>query len=104
MLNDTYKNLATIKIVKICLSLICIRISDMIGDIEKGKFIEDRKVMCYIACIYQMSQIVRILLNLLIFRLKISVCFYIYYTSVSRPLTDISWVFLAICSQWYTYL
>lgn len=50
----------------------------MIGDIEKGKFIEDRKVMCYIACIYQMSQIVRFLLNLLIFRLKISVCFYIY--------------------------
>lgn len=71
------KTLLLLKIVKICLSLICIRISDMIGDIEKGKFIEDRKVMCYIACIYQMSQIVRILLNL-IFRLKISVCFYIY--------------------------
>ncbi|CAH2090299.1 unnamed protein product [Euphydryas editha] len=32
---------------------------DMVGDIEKGKFIEDRKVMCYIACIYQMSQIVK---------------------------------------------
>ncbi|XP_045452036.1 general odorant-binding protein 72-like [Melitaea cinxia] len=32
---------------------------DMVGNIEKGKFIEDRKVMCYIACIYQMSQIVK---------------------------------------------
>nr|UDM59715.1 putative odorant binding protein 15 [Corcyra cephalonica] len=32
---------------------------DLIGDIEKGKFIEDRNVMCYIACIYQMTQIVK---------------------------------------------
>ncbi|KPJ06554.1 General odorant-binding protein lush [Papilio machaon] len=32
---------------------------DLIGDIQKGKFIEERNVMCYIACIYQMSQIVK---------------------------------------------
>nr|AOG12870.1 odorant binding protein [Eogystia hippophaecolus] len=32
---------------------------DLIGDIEKGKFIEDRNVMCYIACIYQMLQVVK---------------------------------------------
>ncbi|GBP31820.1 General odorant-binding protein 72 [Eumeta japonica] len=31
---------------------------DQVGEIEKGKFIEERNVMCYIACIYQMSQIV----------------------------------------------
>ncbi|KAG7302160.1 hypothetical protein JYU34_013631 [Plutella xylostella] len=30
-----------------------------IVDIEKGKFIEEKNVMCYIACIYQMSQIVK---------------------------------------------
>ncbi|KAL4711137.1 hypothetical protein ACJJTC_009508 [Scirpophaga incertulas] len=32
---------------------------DQIGSIDKGKFIEDKNVMCYIACIYQMSQIVK---------------------------------------------
>ncbi|XP_050344018.1 general odorant-binding protein 72-like [Nymphalis io] len=32
---------------------------DLVGDIEKGKFIQDKNVMCYIACIYQMSQIVK---------------------------------------------
>ncbi|XP_045537037.1 uncharacterized protein LOC106719796 [Papilio machaon] len=32
---------------------------DLIGDIQKGQFIEERNVMCYIACIYQMSQIVK---------------------------------------------
>ncbi|XP_045499679.1 general odorant-binding protein 72-like [Colias croceus] len=32
---------------------------DLIGDIEKGKFIEERSVMCYIACVYQMTQIVK---------------------------------------------
>ncbi|CAG9788064.1 unnamed protein product [Diatraea saccharalis] len=32
---------------------------DQVGGIEKGKFIEDRNVMCYIACIYQMSQVVK---------------------------------------------
>ncbi|XP_046968257.1 uncharacterized protein LOC124535899 [Vanessa cardui] len=32
---------------------------DMVGDIEKGKFIQEKSVMCYIACIYQMSQIVK---------------------------------------------
>ncbi|NP_001140185.1 odorant-binding protein 1 [Bombyx mori] len=30
-----------------------------IGDIEKGKFIEQKNVMCYIACIYQMTQIIK---------------------------------------------
>nr|BAV56789.1 odorant binding protein 2 [Ostrinia furnacalis] len=32
---------------------------DLISGIEKGKFIEDRNVMCYIACIYQMTQVVK---------------------------------------------
>ncbi|CAG4996587.1 unnamed protein product [Parnassius apollo] len=32
---------------------------DLIGDIDKGKFIEQRNVMCYIACIYQMTQVVK---------------------------------------------
>ncbi|CAH2258895.1 jg12576 [Pararge aegeria aegeria] len=32
---------------------------DLIGDIEKGKFVQERNVMCYIACIYQMSQIIK---------------------------------------------
>ncbi|XP_063538773.1 general odorant-binding protein 72-like [Cydia strobilella] len=32
---------------------------DMVGDIEKGKFIEEKGVMCYIACIYQMANVVK---------------------------------------------
>ncbi|KAM3962051.1 general odorant-binding protein 72-like [Aphomia sociella] len=32
---------------------------DLIRDIDKGTFIEDRNVMCYIACIYKMSQIIK---------------------------------------------
>ncbi|XP_049874881.1 general odorant-binding protein 72-like [Pectinophora gossypiella] len=32
---------------------------DLIGNIEKGQFIEERDVMCYIACIYQMTQVVK---------------------------------------------
>ncbi|XP_026752851.2 general odorant-binding protein 72 [Galleria mellonella] len=32
---------------------------DLIKDIEKGIFIEDRDVMCYMACIYQMTQVVK---------------------------------------------
>nr|QLI62016.1 odorant-binding protein 13 [Streltzoviella insularis] len=32
---------------------------EQVGEIEQGKFIEDRNVMCYIACIYTMSQIVK---------------------------------------------
>nr|CAJ2313462.1 Odorant-binding protein 1 [Metisa plana] len=32
---------------------------DQIGGIESGKFLEDRNVMCYIACIFQMSQVVK---------------------------------------------
>nr|AGM38605.1 odorant binding protein [Chilo suppressalis] len=32
---------------------------DQIGSIEKGKFIEDKNVMCYIACIYQMTQVIK---------------------------------------------
>nr|AXF48751.1 odorant-binding protein ABP1 [Lobesia botrana] len=32
---------------------------DMIGEIEKGKFIEEKPVMCYIACVYQMAQVVK---------------------------------------------
>ncbi|KAG6440979.1 hypothetical protein O3G_MSEX001624 [Manduca sexta] len=31
---------------------------DEVGQIEQGKFIEDRRVMCYIACIYTMTQVV----------------------------------------------
>lgn len=38
--------------------LFIIQIADQVKDIDKGKFIEDRNVMCYIACIYQMTQIV----------------------------------------------
>nr|UDM59890.1 putative odorant binding protein 1 [Corcyra cephalonica] len=30
-----------------------------VGQIEQGKFIEERKVMCYIACVYSMSQAVK---------------------------------------------
>ncbi|KAG6440980.1 general odorant-binding protein lush isoform X2 [Manduca sexta] len=32
---------------------------DEVGQIEQGKFIEDRRVMCYIACIYTMTQVVK---------------------------------------------
>nr|ALC76545.1 odorant binding protein 5 [Conogethes punctiferalis]UYF25408.1 odorant-binding protein 8 [Conogethes punctiferalis] len=32
---------------------------DQIGNIEKGQFIEEKPVMCYIACIYQMMSIVK---------------------------------------------
>ncbi|XP_028038615.1 uncharacterized protein LOC114249296 [Bombyx mandarina] len=32
---------------------------DQISDIDKGKFIEDKNVMCYIACVYSMSQVVK---------------------------------------------
>ncbi|XP_075977202.1 general odorant-binding protein 72-like [Anticarsia gemmatalis] len=32
---------------------------DQVGDIDKGKFIEDRNVMCYIACVYSLSQAVK---------------------------------------------
>ena len=32
---------------------------DEIGEIDKGRFVEQQNVMCYIACIYQMSQVVK---------------------------------------------
>nr|ALS03859.1 odorant-binding protein 11 [Ectropis obliqua] len=32
---------------------------EKISQIEKGKFIEEKDVMCYIACVYQMTQIVK---------------------------------------------
>lgn len=32
--------------------------SDQIGSIDKGKFIEDKNVMCYISCIFEMTNIV----------------------------------------------
>ncbi|KPJ06553.1 General odorant-binding protein 19a [Papilio machaon] len=32
---------------------------EQVGEIENGKFIEDRNVMCYIACVYSMSQVVK---------------------------------------------
>ncbi|XP_063538769.1 general odorant-binding protein lush-like [Cydia strobilella] len=32
---------------------------DMVGSIEQGKFIEERNVMCYIACIYTTTQVVK---------------------------------------------
>ncbi|CAK1543056.1 unnamed protein product [Leptosia nina] len=32
---------------------------ELIGDIEKGKFIEERPVMCYVACVYQTTQIIK---------------------------------------------
>ncbi|XP_068631384.1 general odorant-binding protein 72-like [Battus philenor] len=32
---------------------------DLIGEIDKGKFIEERNVMCYIACVFQLSQTVK---------------------------------------------
>lgn len=34
---------------------------EQIGQIEQGKFIEERNVMCYIACVYSMTQVVSIL-------------------------------------------
>ncbi|CAB3255604.1 unnamed protein product [Arctia plantaginis] len=32
---------------------------DDVGQIEQGKFLENRNVMCYIACIYTMTQVVK---------------------------------------------
>lgn len=41
---------------------------DQVGEIDQGKFIEDRNVMCYIACVYSMGQAVRtIFINLTIY-------------------------------------
>ncbi|XP_075977201.1 general odorant-binding protein 72-like isoform X3 [Anticarsia gemmatalis] len=30
-----------------------------VGQIEQGKFIETRNVMCYVACVYSMTQVVK---------------------------------------------
>ncbi|XP_013191567.1 general odorant-binding protein 72 [Amyelois transitella] len=43
---------------KNCLAKVKVE-EELIADIEKGKFIEDKDVMCYIACIYQMTQVVK---------------------------------------------
>nr|QGH51243.1 putative odorant binding protein 7 [Conopomorpha sinensis] len=43
---------------KNCLTKIGVE-EDMINGIEKGKFIEDKQVMCYIACVYQLTQVVK---------------------------------------------
>ncbi|XP_053608372.1 general odorant-binding protein 72 [Plodia interpunctella] len=43
---------------KNCLAKVKVE-EELIADIEKGKFIEDKDVMCYIACVYQMTQIVK---------------------------------------------
>nr|ALZ45422.1 odorant binding protein 7 [Athetis dissimilis] len=32
---------------------------DQVGTIDKGKFVEDKKVMCYIACIYEMTNVIK---------------------------------------------
>nr|QIJ45749.1 odorant binding protein [Glyphodes pyloalis] len=32
---------------------------DEVGEIDKGKFIEEKNVMCYIACVYTMGQVVK---------------------------------------------
>ncbi|CAG4961923.1 unnamed protein product [Colias eurytheme] len=32
---------------------------DQVGSIDQGNFIEERNVMCYIACIYSMGQVVK---------------------------------------------
>nr|QGH51238.1 putative odorant binding protein 2 [Conopomorpha sinensis] len=32
---------------------------EQIGEIEGGKFLEERNVMCYIACIYSVTQVVK---------------------------------------------
>ncbi|XP_026730664.1 uncharacterized protein LOC113495867 [Trichoplusia ni] len=32
---------------------------EQVGDISKGKFIEERNVMCYIACVYKMGQTIK---------------------------------------------
>ncbi|XP_022112386.1 general odorant-binding protein 72 [Pieris rapae] len=32
---------------------------DQVGQIEQGKFIEERNVMCYVACIYTMTQVIK---------------------------------------------
>nr|ALS03861.1 odorant-binding protein 13 [Ectropis obliqua] len=30
-----------------------------VGSIEQGKFIEDRRVMCYVACVYTITQVIK---------------------------------------------
>nr|QGH51237.1 putative odorant binding protein 1 [Conopomorpha sinensis] len=32
---------------------------EMVGDIQQGHFVNDRNVMCYIACVYSTSQVVK---------------------------------------------
>ncbi|XP_050344022.1 uncharacterized protein LOC126769362 [Nymphalis io] len=32
---------------------------EQVGKIEQGKFLEERNVMCYIACIYSMTQVIK---------------------------------------------
>nr|QEE82706.1 odorant binding protein 7 [Conogethes pinicolalis] len=32
---------------------------DEVGNIDKGKFIETKNVMCYIACVYSMGQVIK---------------------------------------------
>ncbi|RVE47000.1 hypothetical protein evm_008384 [Chilo suppressalis] len=32
---------------------------EQVGEIDQGKFLEEKNVMCYIACIYQMTQVVK---------------------------------------------
>uniref|UniRef100_A0A0K8TUS9 Antennal Binding Protein X n=1 Tax=Epiphyas postvittana TaxID=65032 RepID=A0A0K8TUS9_EPIPO len=32
---------------------------EQVGQIEQGKFIEERNVMCYVACVYTMTQVVK---------------------------------------------
>nr|QRF70931.1 odorant binding protein [Semiothisa cinerearia] len=43
---------------KQCLAKVDVE-EDKISQIEKGKFVEEKEVMCYVACIYQMTQIVK---------------------------------------------
>nr|BAV56798.1 odorant binding protein 11 [Ostrinia furnacalis] len=37
----------------------CAVTEEEVGDIDKGKFIEENNVMCYIACVYTMGQAVK---------------------------------------------
>lgn len=46
--------------------------SEEIGEIEQGKFIEDRRVMCYVACVYAMTQVVSTYCVLYLNRSKMS--------------------------------
>ncbi|KAJ8719565.1 hypothetical protein PYW08_011740 [Mythimna loreyi] len=32
---------------------------DQVGTIDKGNFVEDKNVMCYIACIYEMTNVIK---------------------------------------------